>query len=199
MDSPEHIFSAYMQGYFPMARGKHGRIEFLYCDPRAIIPLDERFTTRRSLRQIINKKTFDIRFDTAFKEVIRACARHDELPDHEIWLSEEMIDVYCELHKRGIAHSVEVWQDDRLEGGLYGLVLGSAFCGESMFSRKPFASQVALAALVEHLREKKFTLLDAQMDSEHLHQFGLYTVSQSEYLVMLKEAMGMNAEWNSVS
>ena len=182
-----------------MARGKHGRIEFLYCDPRAIIPLDERFTTRRSLRQIINKKTFDIRFDTAFKEVIRACARHDELPDHEIWLSEEMIDVYCELHKRGIAHSVEVWQDDRLEGGLYGLVLGSAFCGESMFSRKPFASQVALAALVEHLREKKFTLLDAQMDSEHLHQFGLYTVSQSEYLVMLKEAMGMNAEWNSVS
>ena len=100
-----------------------------------------------------------------------------------------MIEIYCELHRRGIAHSVEAWFDEKLQGGLYGLTLGSAFCGESMFSNAPFASQVALVALVDHLRENNFTLLDSQMESEHLQQFGMYSVSQEEYLVMLREAM----------
>ncbi len=197
--TPEIILDAYRQGYFPMAQGKDGPIQFFYYEPRGIIPLDERFIVRRSLQQIIKKKTFEIRFDTAFEEVIRSCARHDEVNDQGIWLSEEMIDIYIELYRRGIAHSVEVWSqsDDSMEtrhvtslqGGLYGLALGSAFCGESMFSRAPFASQVALVALVEYLRKNKFTLLDAQMESEHLHQFGMYSVSQVEYLVMLREAM----------
>ena len=171
-----------------MAKGKDGAIQFYYYDPRGIIPLDDRFTVRRSLRQILNKKIFEIRFDTAFEETIRACARH-ESEDEGIWLSEEMIAIYCELHSRGIAHSVEAWQDEKLQGGLYGLALGSAFCGESMFSHIPFASQVALVALVDHLREKKFILLDAQMESQHLQQFGLYTVSQEEYMMMLREAI----------
>jgi leucyl/phenylalanyl-tRNA--protein transferase len=189
--SPELVLEAYRQGYFPMAHGKHGAIQFYYYEPRGIIPLDDRFTVRRSLRQIINKKTFEIRFDTAFEDVIRSCARHDDLPDEEIWLSEEMIRIYCELHKKGIAHSVEAWQNGVLQGGLYGLVLGTAFCGESMFSRAPFASQFALVALVEHLRSHGFTLLDSQMESEHLRQFGLYTVTQKEYMSMLREAMGI--------
>lgn len=194
--TPELVLDAYRQGYFPMAHGKKGPIQFFYYEPRGILPLDERFTIRRSLKQIIHKKTFEIRFDTAFEDVIRACSRH-ELQDEGIWLSEEMIAIYCELHKRGIAHSVEAWSGGKLQGGLYGLALGSAFCGESMFSRSPFASQAALAALAERLREKGFTLLDAQMESEHLQQFGLYTVSQNEYLVMLKEAMGKEVYFNS--
>jgi leucyl/phenylalanyl-tRNA--protein transferase len=194
--SPELVLDGYRQGYFPMAHGKEGPIQFFYYEPRGILPLDERFTIRRSLRQIINKKQFEIRFDTAFEEVIRACARHDELSDDGIWLSEEMIGIYCELHRRGIAHSVEAWQDNRLQGGLYGLSLGSAFCGESMFSRTDFASQVALVALVDHLREQGFTLLDAQMESEHLQQFGMYAVTQAEYLEMLREAMKNEPQWS---
>jgi leucyl/phenylalanyl-tRNA--protein transferase len=197
----ELVLDAYRQGYFPMAHGKHGPIQFFYYEPRGILPLDERFLVRRSLRQIINKKTFEIRFDSAFEEVIRACARHAEHSDEGIWLSEEMITIYCELHMRGIAHSVEAWSNPvhdsvemghgaSLQGGLYGLALGSAFCGESMFSRAPYASQVALVALVEHLCESGFTLLDAQMESEHLQQFGMYTVSQGEYMEMLREGMG---------
>jgi leucyl/phenylalanyl-tRNA--protein transferase len=193
--SPELILDAYRQGYFPMAQGKHGPIQFFYYEPRGIIPLDERFTIRRSLQQIVKKKIFEIRFDTAFEQVIRSCARHDELPEHEIWISEEMIAIYTELHRRGIAHSVEAWQDDILQGGLYGLALGGAFCGESMFSHAPFASQSALVALVGHLREKDFILLDAQMESEHLRQFGLYSVSQEEYLSVLQEAMACNISW----
>jgi leucyl/phenylalanyl-tRNA--protein transferase len=191
--SADFVFDAYKQGYFPMAEGKDGAIEFFYYEPRGILPLDERFTVRRSLRQIIGRKQFEVRIDTAFEEVIRACARHDALPDNGIWLSDEMIAIYCELHRRGIAHSVETWgkSEDGLSllGGLYGLAIGSAFCGESMFSRTPFASQIALVALVERLRDHGFTLLDAQMEGEHLKQFGLYGVTQEKYLEMLHKAI----------
>jgi leucyl/phenylalanyl-tRNA--protein transferase len=193
--SAELILNAYRLGYFPMAQGKHGPIQFYYYEPRGIIPLHEGFTIRRSLRQILKKETFEIRIDTAFEEVIRSCARHNELQDHEIWISEEMITIYTELHHRGIAHSVEAWQGDMLQGGLYGLTLGSVFCGESMFSKVPFASQASLVRLVEHLTNKGFTLLDSQMESEHLRQFGLYTVSQQEYILLLTEAMTRNILW----
>jgi len=197
--SPELVLDAYKQGYFPMAHGKNGPIEFYYYEPRGIIPLDERFTVRRSLRQIINKKQFEIRVDTAFEDVIRSCARHSELPDEGIWLSDEMVDIYCELHRKGIAHSVEVWSssvdDAILQGGLYGLTIGSTFCGESMFSHTPFSSQIALVALVKHLRIQGFTLLDSQMESEHLKQFGMYTVSQNEYLEMLHKAIEIDCRW----
>ncbi|MFI5263367.1 MAG: leucyl/phenylalanyl-tRNA--protein transferase [Candidatus Kapaibacterium sp.] len=199
--SPELVLDAYRQGYFPMGHGKQGSIEFFYYEPRGILPLDERFSVRKSLRRIINTKQFEIRFDTAFEHVIRACARHADLPDEGIWLSEEMIQIYCELHRRGIAHSVEAWSNSGneaiLQGGLYGLVIGSAFCGESMFSRTPFASQVALVGLVEHLRSHGFTLLDAQMESEHLQQFGMYGVNQIEYLGMLHVAMGNEPRWSN--
>ncbi|MEI8133724.1 MAG: leucyl/phenylalanyl-tRNA--protein transferase [bacterium] len=188
--TPELVLDAYRQGYFPMADGKNGSIQFYFYEPRGIIPLDERFKVRKSLQQIIKKTRFEIRMDTAFEEVIRACSRHDKESDTQIWLSEEMIEIYCELHQRGVAHSVESWKDGMLQGGLYGLALGAAFCGESMFSRKPYASQVALVGLVEYLRKNSFTLLDSQMESDHLKQFGMYTVMQDEYLGMLREAMG---------
>jgi leucyl/phenylalanyl-tRNA--protein transferase len=194
-NTPEMVLSAYRQGYFPMARGRHGSIGYYHFEPRGIIPLDDRFTVRRSLRKIIEDHIFRISFDEAFEEVIRACARFDELPDSEVWISEEMIELYTELHRRGIVHSLEVWYGDRLAGGLYGLVIGSVFCGESMFSREQFASQVALVALVEHLREKQFTMLDAQMESDHLRQFGLYTIIHDEYLRLLRNSLGDQRSW----
>jgi leucyl/phenylalanyl-tRNA---protein transferase len=192
----EEILDAYSRGYFPMASGKNGRIDFYYYEPRGIIPLDSRFIVRKSLRQIINREQHIVKFDTAFNAVITSCARHN-LPRHEVWLSSAMIDLYSELHAKGIAHSVEVWNKDQdnpqLLGGLYGLVMGSAFLGESMFSVAPNASQIALVALVEHLREKNFTLLDAQMSSEHLKQFGLLEISQEEYLILLDQALSDTA------
>jgi leucyl/phenylalanyl-tRNA--protein transferase len=195
--SIEEVLDAYSRGFFPMASGKNGDIDFYFYEPRGIIPLDSRFTVRKSLRQIINRKQHTIRFDTAFEEVIRSCARHD-LPRHEIWLSNEMIDLYIQLNKLGIAHSVEVWSNDddpKLLGGLYGLTLGAAFLGESMFSNTPNASQIALVALVEHLRSKNFTLLDAQMSSDHLKQFGLLEISQFEYLKLLQPALSGSSEF----
>jgi leucyl/phenylalanyl-tRNA---protein transferase len=189
------ILAAYKSGLFPMAEGKNGEIGFFHFEPRGIIPLDEHFTIRRSLSQALKKEPFQIRIDTAFREVMTGCARHSELPDEDIWISNEMIDLYTELHYLGIAHSVESWRNGELVGGLYGLALGSAFCGESMFSKTTNASQAALIRLVAHLRERGFTLLDAQMPTEHLEQFGLYSVSQSEYLEMLSDALAKNTEW----
>lgn len=106
-----------------------------------------------------------------------------------------MIELYVRLHEMGIAHSLEVYEGDELVGGLYGLVLGSAFCGESMFSKRPYASQTALVALVERLRAGGFMLLDAQMQSEHLSQFGMYTISQNEYLQLLSKSLETFAQW----
>jgi len=172
-----------------MAEGRHGHIGFYYYEPRGILPLDERFKVRKSLRQAIRKAAFEIRFDTAFEDVIRNCARHAVLPDAEVWISEEMIPIYLELHRLGIAHSVETWKDSKLVGGLYGLGFGSAFCGESMFSHTHNASQAALIALVDHLRKRDYTLLDAQMVTEHLQQFGMISISQKDYLQQFHEAL----------
>ena len=192
------MLEAYRQGYFPMASGRNGEIGFYFYEPRGIIPLDERFVVRKSLRAAIERSHFEIRIDTAFDEVIHQCARYDQLPDDEIWISEKMKLLYSELHKMWIAHSIEVWNEGALIGGLYGLTFGAAFCGESMFSRMPNASQIALIALVEHLRKTGFKLLDSQMESEHLKQFGLYTVSQTEYLGLLSEAMESHGDWNNI-
>jgi leucyl/phenylalanyl-tRNA--protein transferase len=121
--------------------------------------------------------------------VIRACARHGEVSDREVWLSDELIELYCELHRQGIAHSVEVWTADGLVGGLYGIALQRAFFGESMFSRIPSASQIALVALVERLRLRGFKLLDVQTHTPHLGFFGAIDLTHFQYLELLHEAM----------
>ncbi len=179
------VLGAYYEGLFPMAEGREGSIHWYQASRRALVPLDERFKVRRSLRQAIRKGGFRVTVNTAFAEVIRACARHDDKKADGVWLSEEMIALYIELHRQGHVHSVEVWRDDKLVGGLYGVAIGAAFCGESMFSREPYASQIALVALVERLRERGFELLDAQIRSPHLEQFGTYDVSHEEYLRLL--------------
>lgn len=186
--TPEQILTAYQHGMFPMARGRYGEVHWYISDPRAVIPLPE-FKVRRSLRNAAQKSPYQIRYDTVFPTVIRACARHQDVDNEEVWLSEEMIDLYCELHRRGVAHSVEVWDGDRLVGGLYGIAMHAAFFGESMFSRVSYASQFALLALVERLRRQKFLLLDAQVMTPHLAQFGAVELTHDQYLAMLVQAL----------
>jgi leucyl/phenylalanyl-tRNA--protein transferase len=144
-------------------------------------------------------KKFDyrIQFDTAPDEVLRACSRIGEVPECELWLSDEMMDLYMRLFEMGCMHTVEVWKDKQdeastLAGGLYGLTFGAVFCGESMFSRAPFASQIALVHLVERLRNRGFQLLDAQMPSDHLKQFGLIECTQNEYLDLFNLAKSID-------
>ncbi|MFN0123919.1 MAG: leucyl/phenylalanyl-tRNA--protein transferase [Blastocatellia bacterium] len=184
--TPEQVLLGYEQGMFPMADGLDGDINWYVASQRALIPLDENFRVRRSLRQVIQRGGYRVAVNTAFPEVIRACARHRENGPEEIWLSEEMIALYCEIHRRGRAHSMEIWRDDKLAGGLYGITLGGVFCGESMFSREPFGSQLALVALVERLRARGFKLLDAQILTPHLEQFGAYVIEHAKYLEMIE-------------
>ena len=183
------VIAGYQQGYFPMAMGRFGHINWFMAEPRTIIPLDERFHICRSLRKTIKKSEYQLRLNTDFASVIRACARHGEVDNDEVWLSDEMISIYVELHRRGFAHSVEVWDGESLMGGLYGVSLRAAFFGESMFSRASSVSQIALVALVERLRERGYILLDAQMRTQHIASFGAIDLMHNEYLGLLAEAM----------
>lgn len=196
--TPEQVISAYLSGFFPMAVGRDERIEWFMAEPRTILPLDDRFTIRRSLRKTMKRLDYQIRIDTDFEGVLHACARHREVPDREVWLSDEMIDLYTELYHRGFAHSVEVWTADGLVGGLYGIALRRAFFGESMFSRIPSASQIALVALVERLRQRGFTLLDVQMRTSHISLFGAIDLTHVQYLDLLKEAISGEATFTSL-
>lgn len=179
----ELLLAAYSSGYFPMASARYGDIRWYSPDPRGIIPLDA-FRVSRSLRQTIRKKIFEVRFNAAFENVIRNCAGRDET-----WISEELIQSYLSLYRLGHAHSVEVWHNGMLVGGLYGVTLGAAFFGESMFSRKRDASKVALVVLVERLRERGFELLDTQYITPHLARFGAIEIPRGEYLAILKRAV----------
>jgi len=183
------VIAGYQQGYFPMAKGRFGSIDWFMAEPRTVIPLDDRFHVRRSLRKTIRKSEYQIKLNTDFRSVIRACARHDEVDNEEVWLSDEMVSIYMELHHRGFAHSVEVWDGASLVGGLYGVSLKAAFFGESMFSRAPSVSQIALVALVERLRERGYLLLDAQMRTQHIAHFGAIDLMHNEYIALLAEAM----------
>jgi len=185
----EQIIEGYRQGTFPMARGRYGNIDWYVAEPRTIIPLDERFRVRRSLRRTIRKSEFRVEINTDFAGVIRACARHDQVDDIDVWLSDQMIALYLELHRRGLAHSVEVWKEDSLVGGLYGVAIKAAFFGESMFHRSPSASHIALVALVERLRARGYQLLDVQMRTDHISYFGAIDLTHYEYLALLAEAM----------
>ncbi|MDI6804841.1 MAG: leucyl/phenylalanyl-tRNA--protein transferase, partial [Bacteroidota bacterium] len=176
----ELLLTAYSAGYFPMADSRDGEIHWYSPDPRAIIPLDT-FKISRSLKQTIKKNIFEIRIDHAFEDVIRSCAKRDET-----WISEEIVQSYLELHRLGYAHSIESWHNKKLVGGLYGVALGGAFFGESMFSLMKDASKVALVALVETLKERGFKLLDTQYTTPHLKNFGVVEISRQEYLKKLK-------------
>ena len=187
---PEFILNAYCGGYFPMAESHVGRISWYSPDPRAILPLDA-LKVSRSLRQTIRKRVFDIRFDTAFERVIAACAEREET-----WISNEIVAAYTELHRKGFAHSVESWYGGGLAGGLYGVAIGGAFFGESMFSRKSEASKVALVYLVQHLKGRGYLLLDTQFMNEHIRQFGAYEIPRIEYLHLLGDALSVKTTFS---
>ena len=179
---PESILAAYRQGIFPMAVNAQGAIAWFSPDPRAILPLD-RFHVPHDLRRVQRKQTFQIKIDHSFGEVIRGCAKRKDT-----WISREIIESYEELYKLGHAHSVEAWSEGQLSGGLYGVAIGGAFFGESMFHRVRDASKIALLALVEHLQARKFVLLDTQWITPHLAQFGAIEITREQYLHALTRA-----------
>jgi leucyl/phenylalanyl-tRNA--protein transferase len=185
------LLSAYATGWFPMAVAP-GVIRWYSPNPRGIIPLDT-FHVPKRLARIVRSSAFEIRIDTAFDAVMRACAERRE--PEGTWIDDEILESYCALHDAGHAHSVEAWQGERLVGGLYGVALGGAFFGESMFHRVADASKVALAALVERLRARGFVLLDTQWVTGHLAQFGACEIPRRRYLTLLKQALAVDASF----
>lgn len=201
--SPELLIQAYSCGAFPMASSRTGPIDWYSPDPRAIFALHppDAFHLPRSLRRTLRRGTFRITHDQAFEQVIRACAEPRK-QQHETWINEEIVQAYTQMHQLGLAHSVESWLDDphgktepQLVGGIYGVSLGGAFFGESMFSRATDASKVCLAALVEHLRSRGFLLFDVQLSNPHLEQFGVVELPRHEFLHRLAEALSAEVTW----
>lgn len=186
--TPELLLRAYSIGLFPMSDAADDP-EIFWVEPelRGILPLDA-FHVSKSLAKAVRKKPFDIRFDTAFDAVVEKCA--EEAEDRpSTWINDTIRELYGALHKLDHAHSVEAWEGDALVGGLYGVSLGSAFFGESMFSRRTNASKICLVHLVERLKMRGFTLLDTQFTTEHLKTFGAIDVPKQDYLKLLDKAM----------
>lgn len=186
---PVILVRAYAQGIFPMA-DKHGTIHWYAPDPRAILEYHN-FHISRSLRATIRKSVYEIRMDTAFEQVMRYCGAREET-----WINEEFIKTYTYLHKVGLGHSVEAWQNGRLMGGLYGIALGGAFMGESMFSDATDASKVCLAALIKHLHTRGYILHDTQFLTPHLATLGVTEISRAEYERRLYTAIQLPCSWN---
>lgn len=178
----ELLLKAYSQGVFPMARD--GEIEWFSPEKRGLIPLDDRFHIPHGLKRALKKNPFEVRWNTAFRQTMISCAQR-----RETWIDDTIIESYCQLHELGHAHSVECWDADGLQGGLYGVALGKAFFGESMFSRKTDASKIALVFLVKFLRARSFELLDTQWMTEHLRQFGGFELPRNFYLQALSHAL----------
>ena len=181
---PDILLRAYRQGVFPMT-DPDGRIRWYTADPRGILPLDA-LHIPRSLHTVLRQGRFEIRIDTDFEQTMRQCMLGRA---EGSWISPELIAAYVVLHRRGSAHSVETWQDGELAGGLYGVSIGAAFFGESMFYRRPDASKVALVHLVHRLRERGYELLDTQAVTAHLRRFGCIEIPAGEYARRLAEAL----------
>ncbi len=186
--TPQTLVAAYANGIFPM--DVDGQLHWFCPDPRAIIELDGLRTTK-NLRQLYRGGRFEIRIDTRFEEVMRACGRRPE----GTWISEEIVAAYVHLHALGLAHSVEAWHDGELAGGLYGVALGGAFFGESMFHRRTDASKIALVALVERMKSRRFGLLDVQFTTPHLERLGAVEIPRTEYLERLEEALAVETSF----
>jgi leucyl/phenylalanyl-tRNA--protein transferase len=188
--TPQLILQGYCLGIFPMA-DEDGSVYWYSPDPRCILEFD-RFRVPRSLRQIIRRATFEVRRDTAFDQVVAACADRPE----GTWISPQIRSVCRELHRRGFAHCVEAWQDGKLVGGLYGLAIGGAFFGESMFHHVPNASKVALVALMDHLQQQGFVLVDTQWSTPHLLRFGAVEIPREQYLERLSQALQLRCTFS---
>jgi leucyl/phenylalanyl-tRNA--protein transferase len=206
----------YANGHFPMAKGRHGPIEWFTADPRGILPLrvEDGLHVPKRLQRTIAQKPFELTCDQAFVEVMRGCARPD-YPDGSVWINEDLIDFFEGLHRAGLAHSIEAWRTDprtderHLVGGIYGISMGAVFFAESMFhapqprlpdgSRHPLdgtdASKVCLVTLIRHLDACGFTLLDTQMTTDHVARFGGYGIEAEAFDVLLKAALAQPDRW----
>lgn len=192
--TPELLLEAYAAGVFPMAQSRNDRHVF-WVDPkvRGVLPLDH-FHVPRSLMKVVRKNPFEIRINTAFDQVIAQCAETWK-NRRDTWINSEIVKAYTQLHHMGFVHSIEVWLNGRLVGGLYGVALGGAFFGESMFSRVTDASKVALVFLVERLKAGGFKLLDTQFVTDHLRRFGAIEIPGRQYLAMLEDALTAKARF----
>jgi leucyl/phenylalanyl-tRNA---protein transferase len=194
--TPDILVRAYAAGVFPMAESADDP-ELFWVDPRrrGILPLDA-FHVPRRLRRVVRRRIFEIRCDSAFEEVIRACGEASEKRPNT-WINDEIVRLYAALFARGAAHTVECWRNGELAGGLYGVSLGAVFFGESMFSRENEASKVALVHLVARLRLGGFRLLDTQFLTPHLARFGGIEISRARYHRLLAEALSYRGVFSS--
>ena len=192
--TPQILLKAYAAGIFPMAESaEDNALYWVEPEERGIFPLDG-LRISRSLRKRIRQRRFDVRIDTAFNDVIAACA--EKAPDRKTtWINQRIKSLYGQLYRMGCCHSVECWRSNRLVGGLYGVRIGGAFFGESMFSREPDASKVALVHLVARLKAGGFHLLDAQFTTPHLESLGARSISRADYHLLLEQAIEADAEF----
>ncbi|HSW55974.1 MAG TPA: leucyl/phenylalanyl-tRNA--protein transferase [Ignavibacteriaceae bacterium] len=186
---PENMLRLYASGAFPMADAETGNINWYLPEIRTIIPLNN-YNIPRSAKKAIDDENFEIRFDINFEGVLEGCADREST-----WISEELKSAYRRLKKRRHIHTVETWKNGKLAGGLYGVTFRGAFFGESMFSKVSQASKAALAALLKHLKEKDFVLLDVQYMTEHLKMFGAIEISFEEYSKLLQMAYARECEF----
>lgn len=184
--NPKVLIQAYKQGYFPMADHKYGDIYWHCPDPRAVIPLESP-KKPKSLKRNEEKYEFEYRIDTCFRSVIEKCSEREDT-----WISEEIIDTYMQLHKLGMAHSVETFEDDVLVGGLYGVAIGGAFFGESMFNTVTDASKGAFFHLIERLKQRNFLLLDSQYINPFTQQLGAIEITYADYIKRLIKAINLS-------
>lgn len=189
---PDLLLQAYSQGMFPMAM-ESGELGWFSPDPRGIIPI-QGFHIPHGMKKLLREAPFDIRINTAFATVMRGCALRETT-----WISEAIMRSYIRLHELGYAHSVEAWQDRRLVGGLYGVSIGGAFFGESMFSRVSGASKVALCTLVQRLNDRGYRLLDTQWSTTHLRMFGACEIPRHEYMHRLRAALRLDCDFADAS
>lgn len=183
--TPEVLEAAYRAGAFPMA-DRYGGVAFYRADPRAVLELDALHVSK-SLARVLRKGNYEVVVDRDFEGVVRACADR-----RETWISAEIVRAYAEFHRAGKAHSVEAYRDGELAGGLYGVTLGGAFMGESMFSRMPDASKVCLVHLVRRLKERGYVLLDCQIQNQHLARMGATEIPEPLYLRRLAHALKLD-------
>jgi|TARA_B100000959_G_C14864667_1_gene575717 leucyl/phenylalanyl-tRNA--protein transferase len=190
--SPKRLLSAYRQGIFPWY-SENQPIFWWSLDPRGIIPLDD-FHVGATLIKVLKRKIFEIKINTAFEDVMRACAVRSDGSESG-WITEEMISAYTELHRLGNAHSIESWRNGKLVGGVYGIAIGGLFAAESMFYLESNASKIALTALVERMKETGFTLFDCQMVTNVTKRMGAIEISREEYLKQLNKALLQNCKF----
>jgi leucyl/phenylalanyl-tRNA--protein transferase len=193
----QNVLDAYKHGLFPMSED-HNSPDIFWVKPKIRGIIDPyKVTLRKKLKRLLNKNPYTIKINTDFIGVIEGCAETTKIRDNT-WINPSIRDVYIELHYKGYAHSIECYSNKELVGGLYGVAMGGVFFGESMFSKSPNASKVALVHLIERLKIGKFTILDTQFITDHLKTFGAYEINQDRFLDILKKALLVEANFFSI-